>query len=76
MKQQIKWAEIHFREGKADIELTINYFTREYQLTHASNDNNVTFNSDIKDIQIDFDRVKCVQAALKYAQQELNPLKK
>jgi len=72
MKIQRTWATVHFQYKNADIELTLNYQTKEYTLTHGSNDNNVTFNGKISDIHRHLNRLKCVSAVLKYVQTELN----
>jgi len=72
MKQQKTWLTVHFYEGEAEIELTINYETKKFSMSHGSNDNNVTFNGDASDFKIHTDRVKCVSAALKFAKQELD----
>lgn len=71
MKIQKTWLTVHFYEGHAHIELTINYQTKKFVLTHAHNDNNVTFNGDRTDFKIHFDRIKCVKTALSFAQKEL-----
>ncbi len=65
------WAVVHFCEGDASIELTINYQTGHFTLTHGNNDNNVTFNGEATNMKVVFDRLKCVKAALKYAKTEL-----
>lgn len=73
MKQQKTWLTIHFTEGEVQIEATLNYSTKSYSLTHGNNDNNVLFTSgcDNFEIQKSFDRLKCVNAALKFIKQEL-----
>lgn len=71
MKQQKNWLTVHFYEGKSSIELTINYQTKKFSLTHGNNDNNVTFNGDSTDFKVHTDRVKCVAAALSFAKKEL-----
>lgn len=71
MKQQKTWLTVHFYEGKSSIELTINYQTKNFSITHGNNDNNVTFNGDSTDFKIHTDRVKCVTAALSFAKKEL-----
>ena len=72
MKMQKTWLTVHFYEGNATIELTINYQTKSYTMTHGSNDQNVTFNGHIESIQVNKDRLKCVASALKFIEQELN----
>lgn len=78
MKQQRTWATIHFTKGDAEIELTINYKTHKYTMTHGSNDDFVRFNSngDSNLMREHLDRLKCVEAALKYVQKELQILPK
>jgi hypothetical protein len=73
MKIKKTWLTVHFYEGKATIELTINYEKKTYSMTHANNDSNVTFTSeDGKDnLSVHFDRVRCVNAALRFVKQEL-----
>ena len=71
MKQQKTWLTVHFTEDKASIELTINYQTKRFSMSHDNNDENVTFNGDSKSFKLHLDRLKCVTAALKFAQQEL-----
>ena len=70
MNIQKTWLTVIFHEGKATIELTINYQTKNYSITHGTNDNNVTFNGDGTDFKIHFDRAKCVIAALKFLENE------
>ena len=73
MRQQKTWLTIHFIEGDVGIEATLNYETKKFSLTHGSNDENVTFRSDQDErIKTHLDRAKCVMAALKYIQSELN----
>lgn len=73
MKIKKTWLTVHFSEGKAYIEATLNYETKSYTLTHGSNDNNVTFTNDGKEtMAVHFDRLKCVTAALKFIQSELS----
>lgn len=72
MKQQKTWLHIHFTHNKASVEATLNYETKSYSLTHGNNDNNIVFTDSIDNINRCFDRVKCVQAALKFIQKELN----
>jgi len=72
MRQQKTWLTVHFIEGEAEIEATLNYETKSYNLTHGNNDCNVTFKSESGDnIKISLDRAKCVTAALKFIQAEL-----
>lgn len=71
MKQQKTWLTVHFYEGKSIIELTINYQTKKFSMTHGNNDSNVTFNGDATDFKTHTDRVKCVTAALLFAKKEL-----
>jgi hypothetical protein len=71
MKHQKTWLTVHFYEGKATIELTINYLTKKFTMTHGNNDENVTFNGDSTDFKVHTDRVKCVTAALYFAKKEL-----
>lgn len=67
--------EIHFYEGDVEIEATINYKTKQFSLTHANNDENVTYNSDgenaVEDMKSAITRNKCVAEALKYIKKEL-----
>lgn len=72
MKQQKTWLTVNFYEGKVMIELTINYHTKKFSMTHNSNDESVTFNGDTTDFKIHADRVKCVSAALNFAKKELD----
>ena len=73
MKIQKKWLTAHFYEGESMIECTINYADKSYVLTHGHNDNNVVFSSDCDNFEIkrSIDRAKCVTAALKFIQAEL-----
>lgn len=71
MKAQKTWLTVHFYEGKSTIELTINYQTKKFSMTHDTNDRNVTFNGDAADFKTHTDRVKCVTAALAFAKKEL-----
>lgn len=72
MKQEKTWLQVFFYEGDANIELTINYKTGKFTIEHGNNDQNVTFNGNSNDgFKLHFDRLKCVSAALKFAQQEL-----
>lgn len=71
MRKQKTWLTVDFYEGVAHIELTINYRTKTYSLTHSNNDNNVTFNGNIKDFKLHTDRLKCINAALQFANNEL-----
>lgn len=71
MKHQKLWLTVQFYEGDAYIELDMNYHTKKFVMRHGSNDNNVTFNADNSDFKTQFDRLKCVAAALKFAKQEL-----
>ena len=71
MKQQKTWLTIHFYQGNASIELTINYQTKQFSMTHGHNNDNVTFNGKIDDIKTHEDRAKCVIAALSFAKKEL-----
>lgn len=75
MKAQKTWSEIHFIEGEVEIEATINYKTKQFSLTHANNDENVTYNSDgkkaVEDMKAAMIRNKCVAEALKYIKKEL-----
>jgi hypothetical protein len=73
MKTQKTWLTVLFKEGEASIELTLHYVTKNYTMTHSNNDNNITFNGNAeKDTKLHIDRVKCVAAALKFIEQELN----
>lgn len=72
MKMQKTWATVTFAEGDAYIEISMNYETKTYYLSHGSNDRNVTFDTDDgESIKTHFDRAKCVVAALNYIQSEL-----
>jgi hypothetical protein len=71
MKQQKTWLTVHFYKGKSTIELTINYKTKKFSMTHDNNDNNVTFNGASTDFKVHTDRVKCITAALLFAKKEL-----
>ena len=72
MKHFPTWHTEIFTHGDSTIELTINYQTSMYSITHGHNDNNVTFNGCIGDFNEHMDRVKCVEAALRFAKKELN----
>ena len=71
MKINKTWLSVHFVEGKSTIELTLNYQTKTYSMTHGTNDCNVTFNGGINDIHVHSDRIKCVNAALLFIKKEL-----
>ena len=71
MIHQKTWLTVHFYEGKATVELTINYQTKIFRISHGNNDDNVTFNGNATDFKIHTDRVKCVSAALSFAKKEL-----
>jgi hypothetical protein len=73
MKIQKTWLTVHFTEGDANIELTINYQTKKFVMTHGSNDSNVTFNGGEEEFKLMTDRIKCVSAALSFAKKELLP---
>jgi hypothetical protein len=73
MKMQKTWASAVFSEGDARIEVSFNYDTDSYNLTHGNNDNNVTFNGgDSESMALHLDRAKCVAAALRYIKSELS----
>lgn len=72
MKITKTWATVHFSEGKAKIEVTLNYNSGTFSMSHDSNDRNVTFEGNKDDFKVHLDRVKCITAALKYIQQELS----
>lgn len=72
IKQQKTWLTVHFYRGNATIELTINYETKSFSMTHGNNDRNVTFNGNTSDFKVYFDRLKCVSAALQFAKKELS----
>ena len=65
------WHTEEFFQGNAKIELTIHYQRGTLSMTHGNNDNNVTFNGTKEDFEMLEDRLKCVEAALKFAKQEL-----
>ena len=67
MKINKTWQTINFYKGKSHIEVSINYSTKEYVLIHS---NNVVF-SNSANIQQSFDKIKCVNSALKFIKQEL-----
>lgn len=71
MKAQKTWLTINFYKGKAEVELTINYETKTFSMTHGRNDNNITFNGKAPDFKVHEDRLKCVAAALAFAKKEL-----
>jgi hypothetical protein len=72
MKIQKTWLTIHFSEGEAHVEVTINYATKAYTLTDLDNDENVTFKSEVdKEISVSLDRAECVKAALNFIKAEL-----
>jgi hypothetical protein len=71
MKHIKTWLTIHFHEGLGHIELTINYETKVFSMTHGNNDDFVTFNGDDSDFKVHTDRVKCVAAALSFVKKEL-----
>lgn len=71
MKIKKTWLTVHFFIGKATIEMTINYQTKTFSMTHGNNDSNVTFNGIAPDFQEYLDRVKCITAALSFAKKEL-----
>ena len=71
MIHQKTWLTSYFNEGKASIELTINYENKTFSMSHGSNDNNVTFNGNVDNLKVHFDRLKCVRAALLFVKQEL-----
>jgi hypothetical protein len=76
IKNQKTWLTIHFESKLAHIEVTINYKTRSFVLTHGSNDQNVTFTSEgknaINDMMAAEERAKCVNAALLFIKKELS----
>jgi hypothetical protein len=71
MNTQKTWLTIHFYQGDAEIEATLNYKTKGFTLSHSSNDHSVTFGNDGDSIKDAIDRAKCVNAALKFIKQEL-----
>jgi hypothetical protein len=71
MTTEKTWLIINFYHGNAMIEASLNYKTKDYYLTHGSNDRNVTFGNNGDDIQSSIDRAKCVTAALKFIKEEL-----
>jgi hypothetical protein len=71
MTQEKTWLIVNFSHGNSMIEATLNYKTKDYSLTHGSNDQNVTFGRNGDDIQSSIDRAKCVTAALKFIKEEL-----
>lgn len=72
MKTQKTWLTVNFYHGNAYIEVTLNYKERSFSLTHDTNDNNVTFNSNTVTMKDAIDRSICVNAALKFIKQELS----
>lgn len=72
MTIQKTWLTIKFMQGSAYVEASFNYETGKYYLLHGSNDRNVTFGNDGEDIGVAIDRAKCVMAALKFIDKELN----
>jgi hypothetical protein len=70
MKIQKEWLTVHFKEGKANIAVDMNYITKSFNLSHGHNDQNVTFTNEDK-LEVLFDRAKCVNAALKFIKLEL-----
>lgn len=73
MEKKKTWLTVIFKHGKAKIEASFNYDTKTYYLSHGSNDKNVTFTNEDKDINISIDRAKCVMAALKFIREETQP---
>lgn len=71
MRSQKTWLTIHFTEGDVEVEATLNYATKSFNLSHGSNDMNVTFNSEEDSMNNCLARAKCVTAALNYIKQEL-----
>lgn len=71
MKTIHTWQTIHFIEGKASVELTVNYSTGSFTMTHGSNDNNITFNGNLSDLKLLKDRLKCVNAAISFVKNNL-----
>jgi hypothetical protein len=74
MTSQKTWLTIHFYQGDAEIEATLNYHTKTFTLTHGHNDQNVTFGNEGDDIATAIDRAKCVMSALKFIKTELEAL--
>ena len=69
MKVQKTWSTVTF--SKASIELTMNYKTEKYTMTHDGNNDFITFNSEGSSLRLHLDRLACVKAALKYVKDEL-----
>lgn len=76
MKIKKTWLTVHFIEADVEIEATLNYSTRNFSLTHGSNDENVTYKSSgenaINDMDAALRRNKCVTAALNFIKKELD----
>jgi len=76
MKIKKTWATVCFIEGETQIEASLNYETRAFDLSHGNNDRNVTYKSDgknaINEMRAAMVRNKCVSAALAYIKKELS----
>jgi hypothetical protein len=68
---QKTWLTVKFYNRGVIVELTINYETKSFSITHSNNDSFVTFNGRGNEIEYALRRARCVQAALKFAKNEL-----
>lgn len=70
MKIVKTWVTVHFLEGEAEIEASLNYENKSYSLSHGSNEFKSYGSNNV--IKKHIDRAKCVNAALNYIKKELS----